>query len=142
MDDFRDILDHCEVHDLGFIGVLWTFNNNQHGLRNVKVRLDRVVATSSWSGWFLGVCVRHLITSRSDHLPILLDMDRDGESKRNSHISRYEVMWEHEQSLMDEIRTAWGGWSCCSVFRRCGWKFKNCYVILEMMEQGKVWCAH
>jgi hypothetical protein len=39
--DFREVLSHCDVHDLGFTGVPWTFDNKQAGGRNVKVRLDR-----------------------------------------------------------------------------------------------------
>jgi hypothetical protein len=41
MMDFREVLSHCDLHDLGFSGLLWTYNNNQGGDRNVRVRLDR-----------------------------------------------------------------------------------------------------
>jgi hypothetical protein len=44
---FQDTLAHCDVHDLGFIGVPWTFDNKQRGDRNVRVRLDRAVASTS-----------------------------------------------------------------------------------------------
>jgi hypothetical protein len=47
--DFREVLSHCDLHDLGFTGLPWTLDNKQAGDRNVKVRLDRVVATTSWS---------------------------------------------------------------------------------------------
>jgi hypothetical protein len=50
--DFREVLSHCDVNDLGFSGVPWTFNNKQTRGRNVKVRLDSVVASSSWTNWF------------------------------------------------------------------------------------------
>ena len=35
--DFREVLSHCDVHDLGFVGTPWTFDNKQRGDRNVKV---------------------------------------------------------------------------------------------------------
>jgi hypothetical protein len=47
MAEFKEVLAHCDVFDLGFSGVPWTFDNKQHGERNVKVRLDRAVASSS-----------------------------------------------------------------------------------------------
>jgi hypothetical protein len=47
MADFRHTLSHCEVHDLGFIGVPWTFDNKQQGGRNVKVILDNGVASEA-----------------------------------------------------------------------------------------------
>jgi hypothetical protein len=49
MNEFREILAHCEVFDLGFSGMPWTYDNKQTCERNIKVRLDRVVASSSWS---------------------------------------------------------------------------------------------
>jgi hypothetical protein len=46
--DFREVLSHCDLHDVGFIGLPWTYDNKQLGERNVKVRLDRVVASPNW----------------------------------------------------------------------------------------------
>jgi hypothetical protein len=48
MVEFREVLAHCNIFYLGFSGASWTFDNKQEGQRNVKVRLDRVVASSSW----------------------------------------------------------------------------------------------
>jgi hypothetical protein len=50
MQEFREVLEFCDVFDLGFSG--WTYDNRQSGERNVKVRLDHAVASSSWSDWF------------------------------------------------------------------------------------------
>ena len=47
MEDFREVLSQCDLHDLGFSGVPWTYNNKQEGERNVRVRLDRAVASPS-----------------------------------------------------------------------------------------------
>jgi hypothetical protein len=52
MRDFREVLSHCDLHDVGFIGLPWTFDNKQKGDRNVKVRLDRAVASPAWSAIF------------------------------------------------------------------------------------------
>ena len=49
MIDFREVLSHCDLHDLGFSGLPWTYNNNQGGNHNVRVRLDRSVANTAWS---------------------------------------------------------------------------------------------
>uniref|UniRef100_A0ACD5ZPF3 Uncharacterized protein n=1 Tax=Avena sativa TaxID=4498 RepID=A0ACD5ZPF3_AVESA len=43
--DFREVLSHCDLHDIGFLGTPWTRDNKQRGVRNVKVRLDRAVAS-------------------------------------------------------------------------------------------------
>jgi hypothetical protein len=47
--DFREVLSHCDLHDVGFIRLPWTYDNNKKGERNIRVRLDRVVASPSWS---------------------------------------------------------------------------------------------
>ena len=36
MRDFREVLSFCDLHDLGFSGDPWTFDNKQMGSKNVK----------------------------------------------------------------------------------------------------------
>lgn len=52
MANFRDLLAWCNLHDLGYFGPDWTYNNKQEGARNVKARLDRAVETTDWSELF------------------------------------------------------------------------------------------
>jgi hypothetical protein len=75
MMDFREVLSHCDLHDLGFTGLPWTYNNNQGGRRNVRVRLDRVVANTDWSLIFPNANVLHLFSASSDHKALLLLME-------------------------------------------------------------------
>lgn len=77
MEAFRDVLISCELHDIGFKGLPWTYDNKQAGSRNVKVRLDRVVASSCWTNCFEFASVEHLISLCSDHCPLLLRLGRD-----------------------------------------------------------------
>jgi hypothetical protein len=49
MRDFREVLSHCDLHDVGFIGLPWTFDNKQKGNLIVKVCLGRAVASPAWS---------------------------------------------------------------------------------------------
>jgi hypothetical protein len=105
--DFREILSQCDLHDLGFIGQPWTFDNKQAAGRNMKVRLDRVVASPSWSSWFPSVTVRHITSSRFDHCPIVLDFEKDEYARIGRRISRYELMWEWDATLPEEIKKAW-----------------------------------
>jgi hypothetical protein len=72
MMDFCEVLSFCDLHDIGFQGLPWTYDNKQTGERNVCVRLDRAVASPSWSQWFQGGKLKHLTMVSSDHCPILL----------------------------------------------------------------------
>jgi hypothetical protein len=52
MADFREVLEFCGLRDAGFSGTPWTYDNNKSGNQNVKVRLDRGVATQDWLNRF------------------------------------------------------------------------------------------
>jgi hypothetical protein len=53
MADFRQVLDFCELRDIDFCGVPWTYVNRKDGPRNVKVRLDGGGgATQEWIDLF------------------------------------------------------------------------------------------
>jgi exonuclease III len=79
MMDFHEILSHCNLHDIGFRGLPWTYENKQSSPRNVRVRLDRAVASPSWSTWFPEAKLQHIVSSRSDHCPIYLDLVQEKE---------------------------------------------------------------
>jgi hypothetical protein len=76
MADFRDMLSFCNLFDLGFSGIPWTYDNKQKGPGNVRVRLDQAVARPAWSSYLPNNQVHHLVSSRSDHSPILLDLNK------------------------------------------------------------------
>jgi hypothetical protein len=107
MREFREVLSECDLHDLGFKGRNWTYDNKQTGHNNVRVRLDRAVAGPDWSNLFPNAQVTHLTSSRSDHCPILISLNCNSAVSRAPCIRRYETYWEREASLTDEINTAW-----------------------------------
>jgi hypothetical protein len=49
---FRDCVQVCELTDLGFSGLPFTFDNKRAGNNNVRVRLDRAMADNSWRDIF------------------------------------------------------------------------------------------
>jgi uncharacterized protein YicC (UPF0701 family) len=50
--------------------------------------------------------VQHVVSSRSDCSPILLELECDPSAKI-TRTFRYEIMWEHEESLVEVIANAW-----------------------------------
>jgi len=103
MEAFRDVLDVCDMHDLGFSGRPWTYDNMQSGRRNVRVRLDRAVASSSWLNMFENAAVDHLASLCSDHCPILLRTSPTVHASVGAKILRYEIMWKREESLVETV---------------------------------------
>jgi hypothetical protein len=105
--DFREVLSYCDLHDIGFFGLPWTYDNKQAGDWNVRVRLDRAVATPNWTQWFPQVRLQHLVSASSDHCQIFLDLEQEPNQRPQQRIMRYEIMWEREESLPQEIKMAW-----------------------------------
>lgn len=79
MANFRDVLNDCDLTDLGFVGLPFTFDNGREGDANVKVRLDRAVADTNWRDLFTDATLHHLVSSRSDHCSLLLEIKKKGE---------------------------------------------------------------
>jgi hypothetical protein len=104
---FRDMLETCELVDLGFFGLPYTYDNKRRGRGNVKVRLDRVVADNQWCNLFPKATVEHKVSPCSDHCPIVLKCDKEEELVQRPRYKRYEVMWERDASLPDHISNAW-----------------------------------
>ncbi|KAG0519662.1 hypothetical protein BDA96_08G006200 [Sorghum bicolor] len=108
MMDFREVLSHCDLRDIGFCGLPWTYNNNRDGSANVRVRLDRGVANPDWCDHFPNANIHHLCSSRSDHMVLILKLQ--GESCRTpiGNTFRYEAMWERAEGLNGVVESLWG----------------------------------
>ena len=103
---FHDVLETCELVDLGFSGVPFTYDNRRSGMGNVRVRLDRAVATSAWRNMFAYASVEHVVSPCSDHVMLLLKGEVDpGPASAKSR--RYEVFWETDSALPEVIKDAW-----------------------------------
>jgi hypothetical protein len=114
MTEFRRLLNFCNMHDIHSTGPPWTFNNKQKGARNVRARIDRAVATHSWSDLFPDAKLRHVVSTRSDHLPLLLQLEKQMPGANPPANLKYEAMWEREPSLTNTIEDAWLATPGCS----------------------------
>jgi hypothetical protein len=104
---FRDTLLVCELKDLGFQGVPFTYDNKRSGATNVKVRLDRALADDRWRDIFTDASVVHLVTPCSDHCPILIKLAQECPLPQGRKCKRYEIMWEREHALPEIVANAW-----------------------------------
>ncbi|KAA3489871.1 reverse transcriptase [Gossypium australe] len=83
MDAFRKILDDCELADLGFSGQWCTWERGRLVSNNIRERLDRGVANTSWWELFPNFEVCHLQHSFSDHCPLVVNTNRNGDRSNN-----------------------------------------------------------
>ena len=63
----------CGFNDLGFIGLPYIWDNRQDAEHNIKVRLDRGLATDSFLSLFRDVKVWHVQTTTSDHCALVVE---------------------------------------------------------------------
>ena len=93
MQNFCDVLDHCGFVDLGFSSLDFTW----HGIRRGELiweRLDRGVANYEWLAKFPTSRIKHLNCFTSDHRPILLSLDENGEHQRwRQKPFHFEAIW-------------------------------------------------
>jgi hypothetical protein len=107
MEAFRKVLYDCDLTDLGFSGLPYTYDNKRHGRANVRVRLDRAVACPLWHDAYADSEVQHLITPVSDHCPILIQIEKEVRVPRRQPRRQYEILWEHESALSEVVANAW-----------------------------------
>ena len=67
LDKFEEVLEDCELLDLGFTGDIFTWrNHHQRSDDYIKERLDRAVANGSWRARFPWVIVHNGDPHHSD----------------------------------------------------------------------------
>ncbi|KAL8551509.1 hypothetical protein ACS0TY_000564 [Phlomoides rotata] len=109
MEDFRQCLERNELIDLGSGGSMYTWSNMQSGPGNIRERLDRGVANSSWMARFPKFRVKNLLRVLSDHSPLEIRWDSDEVVPRRSRRRpfRFEEKWLQEPQCREVVRDAW-----------------------------------
>lgn len=103
----KSTLDGCELTDLGFRGVPFTYDNKRGGRKNVKVRLDRMVANNNWRDMFQDASVEHIVSSCSDHCVLLVRLKAEQLLQNKKRCRQYELFWERASDLPEIIEQAW-----------------------------------
>lgn len=109
MQDFCDVFDLCGFVDLGYSGLDYTW----YGRRQWELiweRLDRGVANYEWLAKFPMAMgrVQHLNCFTSDHRPILLSLNVDGEHQKWCQKPFcFEAMWVSDFGCKETITKAW-----------------------------------
>lgn len=72
MTAFHDVLEVCQLVDISFSSVPFTYDNKRCGTADVRVRLDRVVASSAWRNMSAFSSVSHVMSPCSNHVVLIL----------------------------------------------------------------------
>jgi hypothetical protein len=112
MTAFQEAVADCELVDLGFSGLPYTWDNKQQGDHNVKARLDRAFGNGNLLNVLGDSSVRHIQMVKSDHCALLVelrssigpDLRRTGRPKRPF---RCEDMWFRHEGFKDMVKQSW-----------------------------------
>jgi hypothetical protein len=110
MDRFKQALEVCELHDLGFEGDVFTWRNKQQsGNTHIRERLDRAVANFEWLERFPLVHVKNGDPYHSDHRPVVITTKEELLVRRpNDHPSfKFEASWLQEEGFRRVVEEGW-----------------------------------
>ena len=111
MEKFRQTLEDCDLHDLGFVGDVFTWKNHHFSATSyIRERLDRAVANSAWRCLFPLVRVINGEPRHSDHRPIIVEVgDREDARKYKPMeiMHKFEARWLEEEECMSRAEEAW-----------------------------------
>lgn len=103
---FNSTLSDCNVFDLGFVGPIETFIDNQQGNNFIAARLDRFLSTNDWKKMYPYHKNTHLPKSKSGHNPIMLEFLKEITKRKHGKISpkRFENIWLENPEIHEIVR--------------------------------------
>nr|KYP64025.1 Transposon TX1 uncharacterized [Cajanus cajan] len=102
---FMEVLNDCNLLDMGAKGLRFTWYRNQRGVVIAK-RLDRAVCNVAWQAMFPEAYVENLCRVYSDHCPLLLR--REGSrDKSQDRPFRFQAAWATHKDFERVVREAW-----------------------------------
>jgi hypothetical protein len=108
MEIFWAALEQCNLSDLGYKGAKFTWTNCQPEGNFVKVRLDRAVANPQWWCMFEGASVQVLAARSSDHKPLLLNWESNGQGiDKGNRGFKFEMSWTLDEEYRKVVEDAW-----------------------------------
>ncbi|KAL5559742.1 hypothetical protein UlMin_035953 [Ulmus minor] len=106
MINFSHTLANCSLHDLGFKGPQFTWNNKSVGTKNIQERLDRMVAHPVWKDLFPNYQVYYIDFLHSDHRPLHLTLNHKLARNRLQGF-RFELFWLKEEDFKETLLSSW-----------------------------------
>ena len=141
MQQFRDVLDHCGFVDLGFLGLSFTWRGRRWG-EWVWEWLDRGVVNYDWLAKFLTGRIRNLSCFTSDHCPILLTLDSEGEKQWwKKKPFWFEAMWLTDSGCHHTVSRAWESNPSGAPMYRVSKKLKKCKKLLKKWSKSQWWLS-
>ncbi|KAB2626048.1 hypothetical protein D8674_017708 [Pyrus ussuriensis x Pyrus communis] len=100
----EEFLSSSQLMDLGFNGPAFTWRGVRKG-DWVEERLDRVMANKKWQQLWPNSQVMHETVLASDHCPVILNSNIEGQKGRK--MFRFEAYWVSEEECKNLVEKCW-----------------------------------
>ncbi|KAK4270478.1 hypothetical protein QN277_023510 [Acacia crassicarpa] len=100
--EFCKFVEDAALNDLGFIGPPFTWQRT-----GVETRLDRVLGTTTWQEAFPNAVVKHLNWYKSDHRPLLLQVDGGLPKLQVNRPFRFLAAWVLDERFSPFVSENW-----------------------------------
>jgi hypothetical protein len=103
---FRNAVTDCDLIDIHLEGYLFTWIKRRGADHVVEERLDRALATSYWLTKFPNATLRNLLSSHSNHSPILLHCTSVIKQHYKYEFT-FENIWLKEDNIGEVVHEGW-----------------------------------
>ncbi|KAL8125037.1 hypothetical protein AgCh_012638 [Apium graveolens] len=106
LEGFHATISDCGLQDLGFTGCQYTWERFRGTPAWIQERLDRGLANQQWRQLFPNAVIQVLEVSTSDHLPLLLQLNRQIYVPKTRRF-RFENVWIRDVECMNLVQESW-----------------------------------
>ena len=105
VEEFHQVLKDLQLCDLSALGQRFTWMNKREDEDFVMERLDRAFGSVEWVNQYPYYSLKNLPIIRSDHGPILLDLEVQTPFRKRPF--RFELMWLNHEDCIEMVHHAW-----------------------------------
>ncbi|XVE74693.1 hypothetical protein DITRI_Ditri12bG0037900 [Diplodiscus trichospermus] len=106
LNGFREVVEDCGLHDLGWIGYRFTWERGRGTYRWVQERLDMGLGNHDWCRMFPDTRLFNLVSATSDHAPIFLHVQKRVYQRRSKSF-KFENAWLRESKCKNVVVRSW-----------------------------------
>lgn len=103
---FTDVVNECDLVDLGFEGEKYTWEKSRGNPNWVQERLDRGLENRDWRDMFPTAFVQVMEVAPSDHLPLFLMLNRTVYVPKIQRF-HFENMWVKNSECRNLVQHSW-----------------------------------
>jgi hypothetical protein len=107
MEAFQRVISDCEIADLGYKGLKYTWKNCQEDGLFIWERLDRAFANKDWCSLFPTAEVSTEVVVSSDHNSLFLSTSKMQLRKQKKKGFIYDATWRKEVASKNLVKRVW-----------------------------------